>query len=34
MLIDTITDKNIGEESVTVKEFRTRRASRGIILRE
>ncbi len=34
MLIDTITDKNIGEESVNVKEFRTRRASRGIILRE
>lgn len=34
MLIDTITDKNIGEESVTVKEFRTRRVSRGIILRE
>lgn len=34
MLIDTITDENIGEESVHVEEFRTRRAARGIVLRE
>ena len=34
MLIDTITDENIGEKPVHVEKYRTRRASRGIVLRE
>lgn len=34
MLIDTITDENIGEKEVHVEKYRTRRASRGIVLRE
>lgn len=35
MLIDSIVDENIGEKSIPLKEnFRTRRAARGIVLRE
>lgn len=34
MLIDTIKDEDVGEKSVEVQNFRTRRASRGIVLRE
>ncbi len=34
MLIDKITDEDIGEKTVYVEEFRTRRAARGIVFRE